>query len=71
MVEVGRGHELLGTRNDAVHGPRVLLVPLEIENVADLVARAEENVNVGLGVRRRQTEAHTRGDERCGTEWVS
>lgn len=66
-LKIYRSHKLLGGRNDAVDAPSRLGAVLEVEDVADLVACAEQEVNVGLGVRRRETEAHARGNEGCGT----
>ena len=58
-----RRNELLGRRDDLIdrHG-RFLM--LEVENVANFVACAEEEIYVGFGMRSRKAEPHSRSDER-------
>lgn len=50
VVEVGGRDQLLSLGNDAIDSPPVVPVPLEVEDVANLVARAQQQVDVRFGV---------------------
>ena len=55
-------HELFGAADDFIGRPPVL-ASLEVENVTNLVASSENEINVVLGVRGRKTESNSRRDQ--------
>jgi hypothetical protein len=57
--------ELFGPTDDLVRRPPVL-ARLQVENVANLVTRSEDQVDIVLGVRGRETESDSGGDQGGG-----
>lgn len=59
-------HELFGATNDFVCRPPVL-AGLQVEDITNLVASAENEVDIVLGVCRREAESYSRRDQGGGT----
>jgi hypothetical protein len=57
--------ELFGPTDDLVRRPPVL-ARLQVENIANLVTRSKDQVDVVLGVRGRETESDSGGDQGGG-----